>query len=188
MTAEHCWTLPSSVLDSHVTGTQIPWRFSPASSRSITVTSVSWPRTARGTCLSSCTARRAGSPQSSLFTLCILDLRESMGGHRLIRKADFHLGQHVTCLWRVGQQILHTVLVKSARYILHVYLLHVYLLHVYLLHVYLLQLYLLQLYLLQLYLLHVYILHVYILHVYILHVCTLHCIRNNCVRCICSTH
>ena len=26
---------------------------------------------------------------------------DSMGGHRLIRKADFHLGQHINCLWRV---------------------------------------------------------------------------------------
>ena len=26
---------------------------------------------------------------------------DSMGGHRLIRKADFHVGQHINCLWRV---------------------------------------------------------------------------------------
>lgn len=31
--------------------------------------------------------------------------RESMGGHRLIRKADFHLGQHVNCLWRVRAKL-----------------------------------------------------------------------------------
>merc|ERR1711879_255189 len=29
---------------------------------------------------------------------------DSMGGHRLIRKADFHLGQHINCLWRVRRE------------------------------------------------------------------------------------
>lgn len=30
---------------------------------------------------------------------------ESMGGHRLIRKADFHIGQHINCLWRVRAKL-----------------------------------------------------------------------------------
>jgi len=33
------------------------------------------------------------------------EARESMGGHRLIRKADFHIGQHINCLWRVRAKL-----------------------------------------------------------------------------------
>ena len=29
------------------------------------------------------------------------EAREAMGGHRLMRKADIHLGQHINCMWRV---------------------------------------------------------------------------------------
>ena len=33
------------------------------------------------------------------------DTRESLGGHRLMRKADFHLGQHINCMWRVRAKL-----------------------------------------------------------------------------------
>ena len=31
--------------------------------------------------------------------------REAMGGHRLMRKADIHIGQHINCMWRVKAKL-----------------------------------------------------------------------------------
>ena len=31
--------------------------------------------------------------------------REAIGGHRLMRKADIHIGQHINCLWRVKAKL-----------------------------------------------------------------------------------
>ena len=31
--------------------------------------------------------------------------REAMGGHRLMRRADIHIGQHVNCMWRVKAKL-----------------------------------------------------------------------------------
>ena len=33
------------------------------------------------------------------------EAREAMGGHRLMRKADIHLGQHINCMWRVKAKL-----------------------------------------------------------------------------------
>ena len=45
----------------------------------------------------------------SMRNLCIFmyspDTREAMGGHRLMRKADFHVGQHINCMWRVRAKL-----------------------------------------------------------------------------------
>ena len=38
---------------------------------------------------------------------------DSMGGHRLIRKADFHLGQHNNCLWRVREINIDVALIQQ---------------------------------------------------------------------------
>ena len=38
---------------------------------------------------------------------------DSMGGHRLIRKADFHLGQHINCLWRVREINIDVALIQQ---------------------------------------------------------------------------
>ena len=45
----------------------------------------------------------------SMRNLCVFmyspDSREAMGGHRLMRKADFHMGQHINCMWRVRAKL-----------------------------------------------------------------------------------
>ena len=45
----------------------------------------------------------------SMRNLCVFmyspDSREAMGGHRLMRKADFHIGQHINCMWRVRAKL-----------------------------------------------------------------------------------
>ena len=45
----------------------------------------------------------------SMRNICVFmyspDTRESLGGHRLMRKADFHLGQHINCMWRVRAKL-----------------------------------------------------------------------------------
>jgi len=45
----------------------------------------------------------------SMRNLCVFmyspDSREAMGGHRLIRKADYHMGQHINCMWRVRAKL-----------------------------------------------------------------------------------
>ena len=41
--------------------------------------------------------------------LCVFmyspESREAMGGHRLMRKADIHMGQHINCMWRVRARL-----------------------------------------------------------------------------------
>ena len=45
----------------------------------------------------------------SMRNLCVFmyspDSREAMGGHRLMRKADFHMGQHINTMWRVRAKL-----------------------------------------------------------------------------------
>ena len=45
----------------------------------------------------------------SMRNICVFmyspDTRESLGGHRLMRRADFHLGQHINCMWRVRAKL-----------------------------------------------------------------------------------
>eukprot|EP00092_Neocalanus_flemingeri_P020040 GFUD01021700.1.p1 GENE.GFUD01021700.1~~GFUD01021700.1.p1 ORF type:complete len:1406 (+),score=514.90 GFUD01021700.1:53-4270(+) len=45
----------------------------------------------------------------SMRNLCVFmyspESREAMGGHRLMRKADIHVGQHINCMWRVRAKL-----------------------------------------------------------------------------------